>query len=113
MKFTNFGLNNFNADYTMTFAGTKLTRADAELFYTLHKYFNPSAPNIAVFGDKEKFKKLIEQYTNEFNPKKGHKIIHISNSKVTFLSDDIELTIVLVNSTLDLLAHNIKYRKFL
>lgn len=113
MKFTNFGLNNFNADYTMTFAGTKLTRADAELFYTLHKYFNPSAPNIAIFGDKEKFKKLTEQYTNEFNPKKGHKIIHVSNSKVTFLSDDIELTIVLVNSTLDLLAHNIKYRKFL
>lgn len=103
----------FKESNVLKFEARSLTRKDAELFYTLKRYYNPISPNIAVFGDKEKFENLIKEYSAEYNTNRGSRVIRVNERKIIFITGDLELTIVLIEKMLDLLEYNLTYRKFL
>lgn len=98
----------------------KLAKQDAHIFYELQKYYDVSSSNIAVLGDVGKFKRLKKYYDRVFgvsyNPKNwkitNRKAIEINNTKVTYITEDMELTIVVINTIEDLANHNIKYKKY-
>lgn len=104
----------------MNWDSLKLTRQDADIFYMLSKYYDPTSQNIAVLGDSDKFKRLKNYYDRTFvvsyNPKNWaitkRKAIKINDTKVTYIVDNIELTIVVINTVEDLAKHNLKYRKY-
>lgn len=102
----------FGKDNTLRFNSRPLTKKDAELFYTLKRYYNPASPNIAVFGDKQKFENLVQKYLCEYY-NDNTKTIRINDNKIIFITGDIEVTIVLIDKMLDLLDHSITYRKYL
>ncbi len=99
----------------------KLSKQDSDIFYMLNHYYDKSSPNIAVLGDIDKFNRLVKYFDTIFrvsyNPKNWEltrrKAIKINNSKVTYMVEDIELTIVHINTISDLTKHNIRYKKYL
>lgn len=89
------------------------TEKDAIKFYELFRHYAISSPNIAVLGDKTKYKKLIQQYLKIFDYRKGATHLKINDNKIIFLSDDIEMTLVLIKNYNDLVNSNLKFRKYL
>lgn len=91
----------------------ELNNDDTLKFYTLLKYYNPNANNIAVLGDVKRFNKLIDTYMSEYQYNNGAKVIKINDTKYCFIQNDMDITIVLIKTNEDLDKNRLKYRKFI
>lgn len=86
---------------------------DAIKFYALLNHYEPSAPNIAVLGDRRKYKNLIKHYQREYDLRKGGVRLVIGSSKMIFMADGMEVTVLLIENYKDLYNSKLKFRKYL
>lgn len=85
---------------------------DSKKFFILGHYHRSSSNNIAVLGDKDKYKKVLEEYMNIW-AKSELRMIKVNDYKYTFILDDIETTLVLIETAEDLYKHTLFYSKYI
>lgn len=86
---------------------------DSKKFYILNHYFKERSNNIAVLGDREKYKKILDEYSTKFLTYTYVRLIRINDYKHTFIIDDMEITLVLIENTDDLMKYRLYYSKFI
>lgn len=86
---------------------------DAIKFYALLNHYDPSAPNIAVLGNRKKYKNLINYYMKEFSERKGGVRLKINPKKMIFMAKDMEVTVLFIEHYSDLYNSKLMFRKYL
>lgn len=90
----------------------KFDENDSKKFFILGHYQRNKSNNVAVLGNKEKYKKVLDEYIKIYNEHKSIKMIKVNDYKYTFIFGDIEVTLVLIETVEDLYKHRLFYSKY-
>lgn len=82
-------------------------------FYTMLRFYDKTATNIAVIGNQWKFKVLVNKYKSMLRPQNDDKMYKISDRKYIFIINETETTVVLLNNLDELYLFRLKYYKYL
>ena len=89
----------------------ELNEDDIIKFYELQSRYDPIAPNIAIVGKKERYKKFIKRYIEDFKKPTDKIYLNFENGVCRIISDDIEYNFIHIRDLHDLRGY--KFRKFI
>lgn len=86
----------------------EINEEDVIKFYELQSRYDPIATNIAIVGNKARYKNYVKRYLEDY---KGKVLMNIDKGITRIFINDVEYSLIHIRNTIDLRGY--KFRKFI